>query len=148
MDLFSDEYKLLGEEDVAVGQGAHTVLQVGGRQRDVELSASLEPCGPFNPAATWNFRKNWATSQEYQSFTDLRHSKDRSISAVRWHPNIKGIVAISCTQRMTLDERIELGSNVNTKSSLILVWSFHDPIHPQVRKPLAERQNRVPSRKP
>lgn len=94
VDLFRDDYKLLGDEDVAVGQGAHTVLQ------------------------------------EFQSFTDLRHSKDKSISCVDWHPNIKGVVAISCTQRMTYDERVETGHNVESRQSLILIWSFNDPIHP------------------
>ncbi|KND04124.1 uncharacterized protein SPPG_01562 [Spizellomyces punctatus DAOM BR117] len=70
--------------------------------------------------------------QEYQSFTDLKHSKDRCISCVDWHPTIKGVVAISCTERMTFDERVEKGLFFKSRKSLILVWSFHDPIHPQL----------------
>ncbi|KAI9089425.1 WD40-repeat-containing domain protein [Phlyctochytrium arcticum] len=72
--------------------------------------------------------------QEYQSFTDLKHSKDRSISCTDWHPTIKGkcVVAISCTERMSFDERVERGLFFRSRRALILVWSFHDPIHPQL----------------
>lgn len=72
--------------------------------------------------------------QEYQSFTDLKHSKNKSISCVQWHPTIKGAIAVACVQRNTLDERIETGFNVGTKNSLLLIWGFQDPIHPQVKK--------------
>ncbi|KAJ3195007.1 WD repeat-containing protein 63, partial [Irineochytrium annulatum] len=70
--------------------------------------------------------------QEYQSFTDLMHSKDKSISCVDWHPTQRGVVAVSCVQRCTFDERIENGHSFRSKQSLILIWSFHDPIHPQL----------------
>ncbi|KAJ3331023.1 WD repeat-containing protein 63 [Blyttiomyces sp. JEL0837] len=70
--------------------------------------------------------------QEFQSFTDLKHSKDKSISCVDWHPTQKGVVAISCTNRATLDEKIDYGFPVRSKQSLLLIWSFHDPIHPQL----------------
>ncbi|ORY28245.1 WD40 repeat-like protein [Rhizoclosmatium globosum] len=70
--------------------------------------------------------------QEYQSFTDLQHSKDKSISCTDWHPTQKGIVAVSCVSRTTLDERIDAGFIVKSKQSLLLIWSFHDPIHPQL----------------
>ncbi|KXS20411.1 WD40 repeat-like protein [Gonapodya prolifera JEL478] len=69
--------------------------------------------------------------QEYQSFTDLKHSKDRSIACVDWHPAQRGIVAMSCVQRSTQYERIEVGF-ANRKKALILIWSFFDPIHPQL----------------
>lgn len=39
---------------------------------------------------------------------------------------------MSCTQRNSYEDRIELGCNVRPKSSLILIWSFQDPIHPQL----------------
>ncbi|KAJ3090116.1 WD repeat-containing protein 63 [Quaeritorhiza haematococci] len=57
-----------------------------------------------------------ASLQEYQSFTDLKHS----------------VVAVSCCHRMTYDEKFEIGFKVRSKQSLILIWSFHDPIHPQL----------------
>ena len=28
--------------------------------------------------------------KEYQSFTDLKFSKDKSITAIEWHPTIRG----------------------------------------------------------
>lgn len=28
--------------------------------------------------------------QEYQSFTDLQFSKEKSITCIQWHPTIKG----------------------------------------------------------
>ncbi|TPX51495.1 hypothetical protein SeLEV6574_g00261 [Synchytrium endobioticum] len=70
--------------------------------------------------------------QEYQSFTDLRHSKDRTISCISWHPTQKGIVAVSCEQPVTLEQRIETGPNSKSRQALVLIWSFHDPIHPQL----------------
>ncbi|KAJ3414206.1 WD repeat-containing protein 63 [Chytridiales sp. JEL 0842] len=96
MDIFADDFKALGEEDVSVEKGTQITLQ------------------------------------EYQSFTDLKHSKDRSISYVDWHPTQRGVLAISCTNRSTFDDRIEAGFSVRSGESIILIWSFHDPIHPQL----------------
>ncbi|KAI8613318.1 WD40-repeat-containing domain protein [Chytriomyces sp. MP71] len=96
LDIFVDDFRELGEEDVHFEKGAHSFLQ------------------------------------EYQSFTDLEHSKDKSISCTDWHPSVRGIVAVSCVQRVTFDERVEAGFVVRSKQSLILIWSFHDPIHPQL----------------
>ncbi|KAH6589670.1 hypothetical protein BASA61_005550 [Batrachochytrium salamandrivorans] len=70
--------------------------------------------------------------QEYQSFTDLINSKDRSISCIDWHPQQKGVIAISCTQRISFEDCVEMGLTLRARKSLIIVWSFHDPIHPQL----------------
>ncbi|ORZ37936.1 WD40-repeat-containing domain protein [Catenaria anguillulae PL171] len=70
--------------------------------------------------------------QEYQSFTDLKYSKDKSIACAAWHPSQKGVLAVSCTQRATLEERVAHGFAIRSKQSLVLVWSFYDPIHPQL----------------
>ena len=70
--------------------------------------------------------------QEYQSFTDLNFSKDKTISCIQWHPSIKGVVAVSVSERLTFDERIDQAAKVIMTPSLILIWSFTDPIHPQV----------------
>ncbi|KAJ3375105.1 WD repeat-containing protein 63 [Allomyces arbusculus] len=70
--------------------------------------------------------------QEYQSFTDLKYSKDKSISCVAWHPTQKGVLAVSCTQRSTFDERVQHGLTTRSRQSLVLIWSFYDPIHPQL----------------
>ncbi|XP_064386318.1 dynein axonemal intermediate chain 3-like isoform X2 [Halichondria panicea] len=70
--------------------------------------------------------------KEYQSFTDLKFSKDKLITCVDWHPTIKGIIAVSCGQNYSFDERIQLSNRLLLSKSLILIWSFTDPIHPQL----------------
>jgi len=70
--------------------------------------------------------------QEYQSFTDLEFSKERTITCVDWHPTVKGVVAVSVGERLSFDDRIDNAHKIIMTPSLILVWSFSDPIHPQV----------------
>ncbi|XP_076440866.1 dynein axonemal intermediate chain 3-like isoform X2 [Babylonia areolata] len=70
--------------------------------------------------------------KEYQSFTDLNFSKDKTITCIQWHPSIKGVVAVSIAERLTFDERIDQAAKVIMTPSLILIWSFTDPIHPQL----------------
>ncbi|XP_077981205.1 dynein axonemal intermediate chain 3-like [Glandiceps talaboti] len=70
--------------------------------------------------------------KEYQSFTDLQFSKDKTITTVDWHPAIKGVIAVACAERLAFDERVDNASKVLMTPSLILVWSFTDPIHPQL----------------
>ena len=71
--------------------------------------------------------------QEYQSFTDLKFSKDKVINWIEWHPVIKGVIAVACGESYSADERVELATRLTSSRSLILLWSFTDPIHPQVR---------------
>ena len=133
MDIFADDYKELSETDVITGNKSDTNLK------------------------------------EYQSFTDLKFSKDKVITWIDWHPTIKGkaihrptwtvcseetvidwyytpqhiphlhlyfiltgIIAVSCGQTYSFNERIELSSRLLLSRSLILIWSFTDPIHPQL----------------
>ncbi|KAL4236475.1 WD repeat-containing protein 63 [Mactra antiquata] len=70
--------------------------------------------------------------KEYQSFTDLQFSKDKKITAIQWHPTIKGVVAVSVAEKFTFDQRIDNAAKVIMTPSLILIWSFTDPIHPQL----------------
>jgi len=42
------------------------------------------------------------------------------------------VVAVSVAEKMTFDERIDSAAKVIMTPSLILIWSFTDPIHPQV----------------
>ena len=44
-----------------------------------------------------------------------------------------GIVAVACVHNYDCDERIDLYSKLLLEHSLILIWSFVDPIHPQVQ---------------
>ncbi|KAJ1332891.1 hypothetical protein BSLG_008518 [Batrachochytrium salamandrivorans] len=42
------------------------------------------------------------------------------------------VIAISCTQRISFEDCVEMGLTLRARKSLIIVWSFHDPIHPQL----------------
>ncbi|NXJ89202.1 WDR63 protein, partial [Corythaixoides concolor] len=68
----------------------------------------------------------------YQSFTDLRYLKGRSISCVCWHPTIYGIIAVSARERLSYDKQVNLSDKSLLQQSVILFWSFFDPIHPQL----------------
>jgi WD40 repeat protein len=70
--------------------------------------------------------------KEYQSFTDLQFSKDKTITCIDWHPSITGVVAVSCAERLSFDGRIDQAPYLITQPSLVLIWSFVDPIHPQL----------------
>jgi hypothetical protein len=43
-----------------------------------------------------------------------------------------GIIAVSCAEQTSFDERVDNASRIIMTPSLILIWSFSDPIHPQV----------------
>ncbi|XP_073449718.1 dynein axonemal intermediate chain 3 [Aquarana catesbeiana] len=70
--------------------------------------------------------------KEYQSFTDHQFGKDKTISCIDWHPTLHGLVAVSLTERLSLEDRVNLSSKLILKPSLILIWSLSDPIHPQL----------------
>ncbi|XP_042675433.1 dynein axonemal intermediate chain 3 [Centrocercus urophasianus] len=63
----------------------------------------------------------------YQTFTDLHYLKDKSISCICWHPTIYGIIAESAIKRPSKEERTK-----PQHDSVIIFWSFFDPIHPQL----------------
>ncbi|CAL8394928.1 unnamed protein product [Boreogadus saida] len=71
--------------------------------------------------------------KEYQSFTDLNYSKDKTISHINWHPSINGIVAVAMVERASLEERIDNSTKLLLKHPLVLFWSFSDPIKPRER---------------
>jgi len=68
--------------------------------------------------------------KEFQSFTDIQFSKNKCVSCIDWQPGGKGIVAVSCTERLSFEERVEVDGKVPVAH--ILVWNFSDPIHPQL----------------
>nr|XP_014342639.1 PREDICTED: WD repeat-containing protein 63 isoform X2 [Latimeria chalumnae] len=70
--------------------------------------------------------------KEYQSFTDLHYSKEKTVSWVDWHPVYPGIIAVAVTERLSFEEKINLSSRLLLTPSLILIWSFTDPIHPEL----------------
>ena len=67
--------------------------------------------------------------RELQSFHHLQYCSGRVISCSDWQPRQKGVVAVSCAQRLTFEERVLVAGKVS--SGYILLWNFTDPIHPQ-----------------
>ncbi|KFP92354.1 WD repeat-containing protein 63, partial [Apaloderma vittatum] len=68
----------------------------------------------------------------YQSFTDLRYLKDRTISCVCWHPTKWGIIAVSARERLSYEDQVNLSDKALLQESVIVFWSILDPIHPQL----------------
>ncbi|XP_051517378.1 dynein axonemal intermediate chain 3 [Myxocyprinus asiaticus] len=71
--------------------------------------------------------------KEYQSFTDLHYSREKTISHIQWHPTISGAIAVAMTERMSFEERIDNSTKLMLNPSYILFWSFSDPINPQLK---------------
>ncbi|NXD90110.1 WDR63 protein, partial [Chaetorhynchus papuensis] len=64
----------------------------------------------------------------YQSFTDVQYLKNRTISCVRWHPTIYGIIALSAREQPSYEEQVNLSNKSSLHQSVVLVLSFFDPI--------------------
>ncbi|NWS91625.1 WDR63 protein, partial [Toxostoma redivivum] len=63
----------------------------------------------------------------YQSFTDVQYLRNRTISCVRWHPTIDGIIAVSAGEQPSDEEQGTLGTKALSHGSVILLWSVFDP---------------------
>ncbi|XP_052034436.1 dynein axonemal intermediate chain 3 [Apodemus sylvaticus] len=70
--------------------------------------------------------------KEYQSFTDLHSTMEKMITCVSWHPTIYGLIVVSVAVRLSCEERVHFSGKLLLQPSLILFWSFSDPIHPQL----------------
>ncbi|XP_009422689.4 dynein axonemal intermediate chain 3 isoform X2 [Pan troglodytes] len=70
--------------------------------------------------------------KEYQSFTDLHSPMEKMITCVSWHPTIYGLIAVSVAVRLSFEDRVHFSDKLLLQPSLILFWSFSDPIHPQL----------------
>ncbi|NWR30509.1 WDR63 protein, partial [Tachuris rubrigastra] len=68
----------------------------------------------------------------HRSFTNQQYLKDRTISCVCWHPTISGIIAVSARQQLSYEEQVKLSNKSLLHQSVILFWSFSDPMHPQL----------------
>ncbi|XP_063263485.1 dynein axonemal intermediate chain 3 isoform X6 [Prinia subflava] len=64
----------------------------------------------------------------YQSITDVQYLKNRTISCVRWHPTIHGIIALSAIEKPLNEEQVNLSNKSLLHQSVVLLWSFFDPI--------------------
>uniref|UniRef100_A0A2K5S0E1 Dynein axonemal intermediate chain 3 n=1 Tax=Cebus imitator TaxID=2715852 RepID=A0A2K5S0E1_CEBIM len=70
--------------------------------------------------------------KEYQSFTDLHSPTEKMITCISWHPTIYGLIAVSVAVRLSFEDRVYFSGKLLLQPSLILFWSFSDPIHPQL----------------
>ncbi|NXU44170.1 WDR63 protein, partial [Drymodes brunneopygia] len=68
----------------------------------------------------------------HQTFTDEQYLKNRTISCVRWHPTIYGIIALSARQQPLDEEQVNLCNESLLHQSVILIWSFFHPTYLQV----------------
>ncbi|KAF5901430.1 WD repeat-containing protein 63 isoform X1, partial [Clarias magur] len=66
----------------------------------------------------------------YQTFTELHYSKDKVISYISWHPTIRGVIAVSVTEQLSFEERINSSTKLLLNPALIMFWSFSNPIYP------------------
>ncbi|NWV08011.1 WDR63 protein, partial [Ptilonorhynchus violaceus] len=76
--------------------------------------------------------KTDAYLKAYQSLTDVQYLKNRTISCVRWHPTIYGIIALSARKQLSNEEQVNLSNKLLLHQSVILFLRFFDPICPQL----------------
>uniref|UniRef100_A0AAV2KRL2 WD repeat-containing protein 63 n=1 Tax=Knipowitschia caucasica TaxID=637954 RepID=A0AAV2KRL2_KNICA len=62
----------------------------------------------------------------YQTFTDKKHLKDKTICCLNWHPTIHGVVAVSTSERSLWKSQTAISF------SYILFYSPADPCAPQL----------------
>lgn len=70
--------------------------------------------------------------KEYQSFSDIHNSKNKVVTCVQWHPRLNGVVAMSLAENYSFYDRMDNLAKTVISPSLILIWSFVDPIQPKV----------------
>ncbi|XP_048860045.1 dynein axonemal intermediate chain 3-like isoform X1 [Brienomyrus brachyistius] len=70
--------------------------------------------------------------KEYQSFTDLHFTKEKTISDINWHPTINGLIAVSVMEKLSSEGKINGSAKLLQNPPLIFFWSFSDPINPQL----------------
>ncbi|NWV00483.1 WDR63 protein, partial [Upupa epops] len=68
----------------------------------------------------------------HRLFTHLYYLKDRTIGYVCWHPTIYGIIAVSAREKLSHEEQDDLSDKSLQQQSVIVFFSFCDPIHPQL----------------
>eukprot|EP00993_Chasmostoma_nieuportense_P003315 NODE_403_length_2289_cov_30.233580_g374_i0.p1 GENE.NODE_403_length_2289_cov_30.233580_g374_i0~~NODE_403_length_2289_cov_30.233580_g374_i0.p1 ORF type:complete len:744 (-),score=256.09 NODE_403_length_2289_cov_30.233580_g374_i0:56-2224(-) len=67
--------------------------------------------------------------KELQSFVHHKYTKGKRISSIDWQPKSSKIVAISVVEPIGFGDRLTLNRKV--QNSMVIIWSFNDPILPQ-----------------
>ena len=72
--------------------------------------------------------KTTSDIKEVRNFHDVTYTKNKKIECVCWVPDSSMMLAASCVENSTYDDRLD---NINAASnSHILLWSFHDSLAP------------------
>ncbi|KAM8931095.1 dynein axonemal intermediate chain 3 [Pelodytes ibericus] len=106
-------------------------LEMALQQNEI-MNVFLDDCKALSESVSTFEGKSDSHLKEFQSFTEHHFCKDKTISCINWHPTIPGLVAVSLTERLSFEERVNASSKLLLTPSLIVIWSFADPIHPQV----------------
>uniref|UniRef100_A0A0G4FYU7 Uncharacterized protein n=1 Tax=Chromera velia CCMP2878 TaxID=1169474 RepID=A0A0G4FYU7_9ALVE len=73
--------------------------------------------------------KSQSNMREIRNLHDLTFSKNKRITSIAWVPGSNDLIAISCVDNLSFDERIELSGRAQT--AVVMIWSLADSIHPQ-----------------
>ncbi|KAJ8548486.1 hypothetical protein ON010_g11187 [Phytophthora cinnamomi] len=101
-------------------------------QQNETLDVFLDPFAHLleEEDASLGNKNNENAMRELRSFTDLVYSKNKTLSAIDWHPRRHGVVAVAAAANASFARRLDLLDTVD--SSFILIWNFVDLIHPQI----------------
>lgn len=92
----------------------------------------IDDYGSLAPGDTVFDNKTDNDLKEFQTFADLKYGKEKAVTCVEWHPTIKGIIATSLAEKTSFEQRVDNLSKVILTKSYIVLWSFLDPIQPQI----------------
>ena len=68
--------------------------------------------------------------KENQSFLDLKRSKDKTVSCIRWHPSVKEVVGMCCISKLTVEDKLGDYEQLVQEKHEVIMWNFNDPINP------------------
>jgi hypothetical protein len=73
--------------------------------------------------------KTWFQSLLFPNATCTAYGAGKQVSCIDWQHSKRGVVAVSCTEPLSFEERVEAAGK--SKPGAVLIWNFVDPIHPQ-----------------
>ncbi|XP_024543144.1 WD repeat-containing protein 63 [Selaginella moellendorffii] len=129
--------KCLAEQDIGIQSipitrdcASQTDQYVDALQQNEVLDLFEDDFASFGEEDEHAGQKTISVITEFQAFSDLLYSKGKMISAIDWMPGKKGVVAASCSDSRAYDERLQFTGKPS--NSFVLIWSFVDPIRPQI----------------
>jgi len=129
LELTGDEMKNIQDSDITSFLLDVMPLLEGALEQNETLdmfASDFFALGSEEVAGLGNTEDN--NLRETKTFADLDYSTGKCLNCIDWHPTMDDLVAVSCSDPLKFDQRVELSGN--EKNSFILVWSFADMIHP------------------